>query len=157
MKFVRIGEQALDLETCVFTQMRSERRDSSPVKGIHVQNPVGAFIVWEDKHPKDYADLKAYVMAMPTLATINQEHENARRLAAINKAYDPFADISSLFSLFNDLQDRDELRLVLDDFENGRIERKDDGEMVVEWSDFCDGLDAIGRYSQKPASPVERQ
>ena len=154
MLFVRIGKYALDLHTCAFTQMRTENTD---VKGIHVQSPLWSFTVWNNEQPETYADLKAYVMAMPTLATINQEHENARRLAAINKAYDPFADISSLFSLFNDLQDRDELRLVLDDFENGRIERKDDGEMVVEWSDFCDGLDAIGRYSQKLASPVEQQ
>jgi len=72
MLFARIGKYALDLHTCVFTQTRTEH---SNVKGIHVQSPVESFTVWSDGQSEDYTDLKAYVMAMPTLAAINAERE----------------------------------------------------------------------------------
>lgn len=72
MLFVRIGKYALDLHACVFTQARTENTN---VKGIHVQNPVESFTIWSDKQPEVYADLKVYVMAMPTLGEINAERE----------------------------------------------------------------------------------
>lgn len=72
MLFARIGKYALDLHTCVFTQMRTENTN---VKGIHVQSHVESFTVWQDKETKEYEDIKSYVMSLPTLAQINAERE----------------------------------------------------------------------------------
>lgn len=69
MLFVRIGKYALDIESCVFQQVRKERSD---VKGIYVHS-VESFTVWSNQQPEVYEDLLSYVMAMPTLAQINAE------------------------------------------------------------------------------------
>lgn len=148
MKFVRIGKVALDLDTCVFRQVRTEHSEK---KGIAVDSPLanGSFTVWEDTNSQDYADLKEYVMYVPTLAQVNAERRLAQAKERAWGSFDPFLEQlpEDLFNIFRAIPGHEHMSLSLQSDGSGCLDL--DGETVASWIAIDQGVEVLDEYRKR--------
>lgn len=138
---IRIGNLVVDLKQCAVREF-----PESPCIEVYYQSH--RFTFAEQFFPAEYAALKAYMARQERLLN-DDEHRIA---CIVNNAFDPFIDterLTAIYSLFSEIQTRENLLLCLESEEVGSIRLKGDLSVVVAWENAVEAVDRIHAYRQE--------